>query len=291
MDVSIIIVNYNTRKLLRNCIDSIYLQTKNIEFEIILCDNGSTDGSQEMIKKEFPRVILVENNANIGFGAANNKGAKFAKGKYLFLLNSDTILLNNALLLFYDFAEKNKKKLLGCFLRDESEIITHSFENYSRPVPSFIRLAYQSFPFLSKIRSFFMRHVSYVESSYKEVEYITGADIFIENSLFSALNGFDESFFMYFEDDDLCRRARLSSHLSFVISGPKIVHFTGKSSKNNATKLMIIERSFMLYCKKYLSSFSFAWFKCAYMLYAIIRFTSPVFSFSEKKKLFLNIWA
>ena len=96
MDVSIIIVNYNTCELTRNCLKSVFEQTKNIDFEVIVSDNGSKDGSVEMIKKEFPYVILIENNANLGFGAANNRGLKIAKGKYIFYLNCDTILLNNA---------------------------------------------------------------------------------------------------------------------------------------------------------------------------------------------------
>ena len=112
MDVSIIIVNYNTKDLIKNCIDSIYEQTKDIKFEIIVSDNGSVDGSIEMIKSEFPNVILIENNANLGFGTANNRGLKIAKGKYIFYLNSDTVLLNNAVKLYPDnkaFIIKEKK--------------------------------------------------------------------------------------------------------------------------------------------------------------------------------------
>ena len=105
MDVSIIIVNYNTKKLIKNCINSIYKHTKDVDFEIIVSDNGSVDGSVEMIKSEFPNVILIENNANLGFGAANNRGLKIAKGKYIFYLNSDTVLLNNAVKYFFDYWE------------------------------------------------------------------------------------------------------------------------------------------------------------------------------------------
>lgn len=100
MDVSIIIVNYNTKELTRNCLRSIFDQTKDVDFEVIVSDNGSTDGSIEMIRAEFPQVILIENNANLGFGAANNRGLKIARGKYVFYLNSDTVLLNNAVKLF-----------------------------------------------------------------------------------------------------------------------------------------------------------------------------------------------
>ena len=103
MDVSIIIVSYNTKSLIKNCINSIYKYTKDISFEIIVSDNGSIDGSVEMIKRDFPSVILIENNENLGFGAANNKGLALAKGKYILYLNSDTILLNNSVKFFYDY--------------------------------------------------------------------------------------------------------------------------------------------------------------------------------------------
>ena len=96
IDVSVIIVNYNTKLLLQNCLDSVYSQTGDIFFEVIVSDNGSTDGSIEMVKVNFPNVILIENNTNLGFGTANNRGLKIAQGKYILYLNSDTVLKNNA---------------------------------------------------------------------------------------------------------------------------------------------------------------------------------------------------
>lgn len=110
LDVSIIIVNYNTKKLLADCLASIYEQTNDIDFEVIVSDNASVDGSIEMLKADFPQVILIENNVNLGFGAANNRGLAIAKGKYIFYLNSDTILLNNSVKIFFDYWEKNGEK-------------------------------------------------------------------------------------------------------------------------------------------------------------------------------------
>ena len=112
-DVSIIIVNYNTKDLLQTCISSVIEHTKEISYEIIVSDNGSKDKSIEMLKKEFPQVILIENNRNLGFGAANNVAVKTAKGKYIFYLNSDTILLNNAVKMFFDFWEKANIENIG----------------------------------------------------------------------------------------------------------------------------------------------------------------------------------
>ena len=134
LDVSIIIVSYNTRELTINCLKSIYKNTKDISFEVIVSDNGSTDGSVEMIKTEFPQVVLIENNANLGFGAANNRGLAVAKGKYVFYLNSDTVILNNCLKIFYDYwensPEKDKIGALGTNLLDANRNIAPSSSGF-----------------------------------------------------------------------------------------------------------------------------------------------------------------
>ena len=108
MDVSIIIVNYNTLELTKNTIDSVNEKTKDLNYEIILVDNASTDGSVEFFEKEYKnKIIFIKNDENLGFGRANNRGIKIAKGKYVFLLNSDTLLINNAIKILFDFMEKN----------------------------------------------------------------------------------------------------------------------------------------------------------------------------------------
>ena len=134
IDVSIIVVNYNTKELTRNCLKSVFERTDGISFEVIVSDNGSTDGSQEMIRAEFPEVVLIENDANIGFGAANNRALAVARGKYVFYLNSDTVLLNNAVKMFFDYWENSPAKesigALGANLLDEDMNITHSWGRF-----------------------------------------------------------------------------------------------------------------------------------------------------------------
>ena len=116
MDVSVIIVNYNTVELTKQCILSIYNQTKDVNFEIIVVDNNSEDNSVKIIENNFPQVILINNSDNIGFGRANNLGVEIAKGKYIFFLNSDTILLNNAIKIFVDYMRKNNINSKKSFL-------------------------------------------------------------------------------------------------------------------------------------------------------------------------------
>ena len=242
MDVSIIIVNYNTRDLLKNCLISIYKHTTEINFEVIVSDNGSVDGSIEMLKQEFPQVVLIENNANLGFGTANNRGLAVAKGKYIFYLNSDTVLLNNAVKLFYDYwensADKESLGALGCNLLDADGKLTHSFESFpsSKKILKdttfdFLRIVRLTlFFFLSESFSFTKKPAAQKERKafYGTVDYIIGADLFLRNNESAQ---FDEEYFLYYEDTDLQRKL---AHLGLsrqIIQGPVIQHLEHKSNK------------------------------------------------------------
>jgi len=242
MDVSIIIVNFNTKQLLSNCINSVYEHTKDITFEIIVSDNGSTDGSIEMIESTFPQVILIKNNVNLGFGAANNKGLKIAKGKYIFYLNSDTILLNNAVKLFFDYFEKHAEQenlgALGCNLLDENLKITNSGGTF--PTNSFIitNLIGDYKQIIKRTLFFFLPDSFSITKGKKikphfvektgNVDYIIGADLFLPNNEDAR---YDENFFLYFEDTDLNMRLHKKSKNRKLILEPKIQHLEHKSNK------------------------------------------------------------
>ena len=115
MDISVIIVSWNTRDILRDCLASVYAQTTGAEYEAIVVDNASSDGSAAMVKAEFPQVILIENTENKGFAAANNQGIQIAKGRYVLLLNSDTVVLDCAIPKTFVFAEKHPEAaVIGC---------------------------------------------------------------------------------------------------------------------------------------------------------------------------------
>lgn len=252
MDVSIIIVNYNTKKLIADCIKSIYEHTKDINFEVIVSDNGSKDGSIEMLKADFPQVILIENNANLGFGTANNRGLKIAKGKYVFYLNSDTLLLNNAIKIFFDYFETNGEKenigALGTNLLDRNGNITHSYGNFPRinNIKSYNSLLMHNiygFFKLYILNKFFKREIPLIQKAkvYEkyigEVEYITGADLFVKNNSDAS---FDENYFLYCEETDLQYRLLLKNKKRIIIDTPKILHLEGGSQKS---KLDIIRNN------------------------------------------------
>jgi GT2 family glycosyltransferase len=238
MDVSIIIVNYNTKDLLKKCLNSIINQTSNISYEIIVSDNGSQDGSIDMIKDEFPSVILVENNANLGFGTANNKGLSIAKGKYIFYLNSDTILLNNAIKIFFDYYETHSHDDIGCIganLLDKDHSVIHSYDSFPSILAEIKGLFRAPF-YLTKL---FVTYIlprrtlpQYIDNQHQsffigEVDRIAGADIFMLNDMNAY---FDDHIFLYFEDTELQFKLHQMKKHNYLIEGPEIVHLIGGSA-------------------------------------------------------------
>ena len=273
MDVSIIIVNYNTKELTQKCLASIFEHTRGIVFEVIVSDNGSTDGSIELIKSKFSQVILLENNINLGFGAANNRGLAVAKGKYVFYLNSDTVLLNNAVKFFFDFFENKSKECkigaLGGILLDENYLPIHS----GAPFPTYISLCKQQlhclgFHIIKSILQVFHLKQIYLKKqknfslsvSIQAGETqgdITGADLFLLNNQYAY---FDERYFMYLEETDLELKLKKNGFKFFLLSEPRIQHLTRKiDEKNFIVKFseICIQNSSVYYAKKNFNSNAF----------------------------------
>ena len=234
MQLSIIIVNYNTRDFLKNCLNSIIEQTHDIEYEIIVSDNGSTDGSLEMLAKDFPAVHVIANNQNLGFGAANNRALDIAKGKYIFYLNSDTVLLNNAPKIFYDYFEEHQNENLGAIggmLLDSNKRFIHSggtFPSLKSEILDLIKLnignIYLTLGTILHFKNMHRNH--FAKEQYGKIDFITGADIFLKNNEYGR---FDEDFFLYFEDTYLQSKLSQTNLERRIIPGPQIVHLCGGS--------------------------------------------------------------
>ena len=272
IDVSIIMVNYNTKELTINAIESIKEHTKEIEYEIIVVDNNSSDNSSEEIKKRFPDVLLIDMPYNVGFGQGNNQALKIAKGKYFFLLNTDTLILNNVVKIFFDWFEKNKNRdkigAIGTYLIDENKRETHSYGNFLT-----LNSALKREMFFIFKKSFENLEVRDIE---KKVDYVIGADLFISRSVIRNIGDFDQQFFMYFEETDLQMRMELSGYKRFIILGPEIVHLENRSIKTANLKRIFYDKSKLLYLKKYNMN-------CRYKVFYISYFAIKSF-----KNLFLN---
>ena len=228
IDVSIIIVNYNTCKITDACISSILEKTRGIDYEIILVDNASTDGSKAFFEEDR-RVIYIYSETNGGFGAGNNIGMKCARGKYFFLLNSDTILINNAVKEFYDYAEEQGKlAVYGCWLVDGL-----GRRNCSCfPFPAFTIKDF--FKRLIKRRKTVTRH----DLSCK-VDAVAGADMFFHRETVEKVGLFDEKIFLYGEEGELQYRMKNEGIGREVIPTPQICHLEGKSMQESIAKQTI----------------------------------------------------
>lgn len=259
MDVSIILVSYNTKDLTRDCLKSVYEKTQGVEFEIFVVDNNSHDGSAEMIEREFPEVRLIRNSENKGFGAANNIAIRQSNAKYIFCLNTDTILLNNAVKIFFDFMEQPENQNVGVCggaLYDSDNCPT----NYGGQFPSILHIL-QKFG----LRNIFKKKTINYEKDIINVDYITGADIFFRKSVLDLVGLFDENFFMYYEETDLCFRIKKQGYNVKLIIDAKIIHLESKSCTNNLLLKKRIKTGEFTYFKKHYK-FQFILIKILYMI-------------------------
>lgn len=288
MDVSIIIVNYNTRDLTLNCIDSIVDKTTGIEFEIILVDNASTDGSYELFTQDG-RIKYIYSQENFGFGKANNLGIKESQGKYLFFLNSDTILLNNAVKYFFDFCENSNEKIgaLGAILIDQNQNNIHSYGRFITPAYEIWDVICKYLRFLKKRK--FINPPSVTQTT--AVDYITGADLFVPRSVYDELGGFDPAFFMYCEEVDWQFRMAKASYKRLIIVDPRIIHLEGGSDPS-ATRLWSFNRCYNLlksrkqYLRKHYNGFFLPFYRFIYaMLWLPILFFVRKDTTDQKKSL------
>lgn len=235
-DVSIIIVNYNTYDLVLQCIASVINNTKDIFYEIIVVDNNSPNRDIEKLNEIFPRVKLILNTNNSGFGIANNIGNKIAKGKYIFLLNSDTIVLDNSIYKLYDFMNNNKN--VGACGGNLCDKDLNPATSFTRFMPSLVSdIDYFFHNIISKIIYGKSMNYSYSKSPFEIKGNISGADLMILKRVFDELNGFDESFFMYYEETDLLFRMRVLGYQTFIVPESEIVHLEGASESLKSIKL------------------------------------------------------
>lgn len=286
IDVSIIIVNYNTKELTASCINSILNFTTGINYEIILVDNNSNDGSQ-LLFRHNTKIRFIESDKNLGFGKANNLGYKYAKGKYIFLLNSDTLLQNNAIKIFFDHAESCHSSI-GCWgtilLNQKNEKI-HSFGKF----PSIHRdLIYELLLPIYKLLKY--NPESKIEYQIRKptyVDYITGADLFIRKEIIDEIGFFDPNFFLYYEETDIQYNYKKNGYLSQIIIEPQIVHLEGGSQalkKSNLNRSLIILDSKLYFFSKWNSHIIF-------IIYCIVLFIIRIpfllfskYSLKEKHK-------
>lgn len=236
MDVSVIIVNYNTTALTEQCISSVLAFTSGVNFEVIVVDNHSPDRSIENITTVFPQVRLLKSPANKGFGSGNNLGIRAASGEFVFLLNSDTQLVSNAIGSFLVYMREpgnEKVAVCGGELYTGTEKRTASFGNFPGMLQAVSAIGIQ---FLYK--DYYRKHIDIGVENYddqiKSVDFISGADMFIRKSVLAETGLFDEDFFLYFEETELSYRIKQKGYSCRLLPSVKIIHHEGASSGGQA---------------------------------------------------------
>lgn len=295
VNVSIIIVNYNTLHVLRPCLDSIVEQTKDINYEIIVVDNGSTDGSIEALSKD-QRLTFIATGENLGFGRANNRGLELAQGKYIFFLNSDTLLKNNAVKMLYDFAEHYQGQLgaVGCILEDQQGNRIHSYGKFPKMSDDFRKLLWT--PMMKALHLYRQPSIKYPEE-WMKVDYVTGADLFVGHQLLDIHGAFNPAFFMYYEEVEMELRFMTHGFDNILLNGPHIVHLEGEGGKDGTSKFL---RDTLRQQKSEYIYFKLTEPRWKYYLYRIVHpvlrqtiWLNPNISFADKwtfvKQLFITI--
>lgn len=287
MDVSVIIVNYNTYRITSDCIESIFKYTNNVDFEVILVDNASTDRSTEFFAKD-KRIKYIQNKENLGFGRANNIGYQEASGKYIFLLNSDTLLKNNAIKIFYDTAEKSSNQIacFGCILRNKDLQSAHSYGDFTGVGKEIAQELINITSFLFKIK-LQQKTVSFKETRLPfYVDDISGAALFIRKEIIEKFGLFDPAYFLYMEEVDLQRKYAVQGYKNQIIDGPVIVHLEGGSSATERSKSLKIStfalKSKLIYYKKWESPIKYYSYRIVLLLVRIPFLIFSSYSSDEK---------
>ncbi|NTU73042.1 glycosyltransferase family 2 protein [Candidatus Roizmanbacteria bacterium] len=246
--LSVIIVSYNTAQVTEDCLKSVYQSLPDTSiYEIIVIDNASTDQSLDMLrsfKKRYTNFVLVENKENIGFGKANNQGVKIARGKYILLLNSDTLILHNAVIKLLEFYQKNEEHVhfLAPKLRNKDLSPQPSCGPFYTPAIVFGALF---------LKGDYWGLTRESPTKFRRVDWVSGACILTTRKHYSKVGGFDEQIFMYMEEIDLLYRAKKMGLDTYIYPEAQIIHLGSASSNGKSYPIIQVYKGFIYFYKKH----------------------------------------
>jgi GT2 family glycosyltransferase/lipopolysaccharide/colanic/teichoic acid biosynthesis glycosyltransferase len=254
--LSIIIVNYNVREFLAHAIESLQKAMKKIRSEIIVVDNDSDDGSVEMVRRRFPTVLLIPNKSNLGFAKANNLALRRARGKFLLLINPDTVVQEDTLRAMLEFFDAHPKAgLAGCkILNPDGSFQLACRRSFPTPWVAFTKIVGLSALF-PKSRLFGRYNLTYrnPDETY-EVDAVSGSFMMLRREVYEQVGGLDEEFFMYGEDLDWCYRIQQAGWHIFYVPSTTIIHYKGESTKRSSiNEIRTFYEAMHLFVRKHLS--------------------------------------
>ena len=267
IQVEVIIVTYNSAEIISGCIDSLYSKTKNFAFGITVVDNNSHDSTIDIIESNYPGVRLIKNKENVGFGRANNIAIKQSNAEYVFLLNPDTLLLNNAIEILTEFLNNHQEvALCGSNLFD----VTMKPQSCYGHFPS-IKNVFCEQLFKNIFPNYFKKHHSLITDNYSTipivVDYVSGSNMFIRKRVLDEVGYFDEDFFLYYEETELTFRIDKHGYKVFLVPSAQLIHIGGTSlNMNEYKKYPIFKKSEKLFFEKAYGQF---YWVIVYSLYYI----------------------
>jgi GT2 family glycosyltransferase len=254
MDVSIVIVNWNTRDLLRDCLVSIIRETRQVSYEIIVVDNASRDGSAGMCQQEFPQVTLIANDVNRGFAAANNLAMRVASGRYTLLLNPDTVVLDDAIGRCVAYADgRTDIGVLGCKVLERDGQLQRTGFSFPSPWTLFLTLSglchlFPRSPIFSKPQLGW-----WDRDSVEDLDVVSGMFMLVRREAIQQVGLMDESYFVYAEEADWCFRFAKAGWRRVFYPDAEIIHVDGggkSTSQVNVRMLVQLQKSLMIYFRK-----------------------------------------
>jgi GT2 family glycosyltransferase len=259
MDLSVCIVNWNTKEFLDTCIHSIITNTHGIDYEVIVVDNNSSDDSLEMLKAKYSWCRTIINKNNVGFAKANNQALDVAQGRYVIFLNPDTELITNAFYTMVKFLDTNKQYgAVGCKLLNADGTIQFTCaRTFPTPFNQFCHFAMLTrlFPKSSFFSNEDMEYWDHNDS--RDIDVISGACCMGRHDILKQLGGFDENIFMYSEDVDLCHRIKKMNWKIYYLAEEKIIHYAGAASSQRSDLYFVpilLRKGHLYFIKKHYGS-------------------------------------
>lgn len=280
MDLSVVIVNYNVKFFLEQCLQSVQTAASGLKVEVFVVDNHSTDGSQTMLKEKFPKVRLIENLDNVGFSRANNQAIRMAKGRYVLLLNPDTIVQEDTFLKCISFMDNHLDGGgLGVKMIDGAgNFLPESKRGLPTPAVAFYKIFGLSALF-PKSKKFGKYHLRYLDDhEIHEVEVLAGAFMWLRKETLDKIGLLDEDFFMYGEDIDLSYRVVLGGYKNYYFPETRIIHYKGESTKKSSVNyVFVFYRAMVIFAKKHFQK-NWKWFQFFINIAIWLRAAMAIFS-------------
>ncbi|RTY93460.1 glycosyltransferase family 2 protein [Flavobacterium sp. GT3R68] len=283
MQLSVIILNYNVRYFLEQCVLSVQNALEGIDGEIIVVDNNSSDDSCEMMKQRFSNVQLIENKENSGFPKGNNMGVAAAKGEYICILNPDTVVAEDTFTKVLDFARKQSDLgIVGCKLIDGTgNFLPESKRGIPTPWVAFTKIIglYKIFPKSTLFNKYYAQNL--MENQTGKVDILVGAFMVMKRELYLGVGGFDEDCFMYSDDIDLSYMVLQKGKTNYYFHETTVIHYKGESTVKDGTYMQRFREAMQFFYRKHFgASLLFDWF---------MRVGTWFFALAKKNKTAANI--